>query len=93
MIRQDHYLYILVFPSSPPTNPQVIVRILQIKRAESSISPDSAVELVLADGLSKLYVLVGADGDVTGGVELGGTLAVDLAVALLLVIGGKLDSE
>ncbi len=56
-------------------------------RIESD-SFDSAVELVFGDGFADDDILEGADGNVASGVELGGTLGVDVTQAFLLLIVG-----
>jgi hypothetical protein len=56
-----------------------------------SYSLDSAVELNFGNGLVDNYVLVGADGHVSAGVELDGFLSVDMAETLLLLVVRDLD--
>jgi len=56
-------------------------------------SPNSAVEFVFADGLADFDVFVGADGDVSVGVEFVGALGVDVSVSFLVFVGGELNNE
>lgn len=58
-----------------------------------SHSPDSAVELGLADGSAELDIFVGSYWNVPVGVELGGSLSVDMTLSFLLFIVVDLDQS